>query len=185
MLLPPFRHLYSLFISNQLRVANAWSIQQFLRAKKRPRFFLSSSQSFRDLSRALLLEPREYQSWEETGSCLLSLLSLVVPRNLGRREESWGNNREATLFGIIRRREQFFFPRIQRIGDGTMVRKMALRSSTILTNKGKNRSNGLFSNRWRYSANFSSVAFQFLLSINIREKNEEYVCNSNCKWAFV
>lgn len=44
-LLSPFRHLYSLFISNQLQVANAWSIQQLLRANKSPRFFLSSSQS--------------------------------------------------------------------------------------------------------------------------------------------
>lgn len=191
-LLPPFRHLYSLFISNQLQVANAWSIQQLLRANKSPRFFLSSSQYLynaifsRFIASSLLLESREYQSWEGTGRLsIIFIIACCSAKSWKKRGILGEDNRGETLFGIIRGREQLFFPRVQGVGDGTMVRKMALRSSAILTNKGKNRSDGLFSNRWRYCVNFSPIAFQSPRSINIREKNEEYARNSNCKCAFV
>lgn len=73
----PFQHLYSLFTSNQLQVAYAWSIQQLL-ANKSSRFFLSSN--LYNISRfiASSLTPTTRVSILE-GDCLLSLLSLVVP----------------------------------------------------------------------------------------------------------
>lgn len=102
----------------------------------------------RFIASSLLLESREYQSWEGTGRLsIIFIIACCSAKSWKKRGILGEDNRGETLFGIIRGREQLFFPRVQGVGDGTMVRKMALRSSAILTNKGKNRSDGLFSNR--------------------------------------
>lgn len=75
-------------------------------------FTIYTTQSFRDLSRALFYSNHaSINLGRELGGCLLSLLSLVVPRNLGRREESWGRTIEEKLYsGLFGEGNSFSFP---------------------------------------------------------------------------
>lgn len=119
-LLLSFQHFYSLFTSNQLQVAYAWSIQQLLSSRTRARAssFLPIFTMFRDLSRALLLQPREYQSWRET---VYYLYYRLLFRKISEEERNLGGTIEkqlySGLFGIIRRRKQLFFLQIQETGQ--------------------------------------------------------------------
>lgn len=88
----------------------------FARTRVRASSFLLhniyTTQSFRDLSRALFYSNHaSINLGRELGDCLLSLLSLVVPRNLGRREESWGRTIEEKLYsGLFGEGNSFSFP---------------------------------------------------------------------------
>lgn len=88
----------------------------FARTRVRASSFLLhniyTTQSFRDLSRALFYSNHaSINLGRELGGCLLSLLSLVVPRNLGRREESWGRTIEEKLYsGLFGEGNSFSFP---------------------------------------------------------------------------